>query len=73
MKIACYVDSMVHALGQSDQGLVTFPKAHCLNPEKASHKEIWSLTPPLNQQTKKAQARHPDDRILALFGQWPRV
>lgn len=73
MKIAYYGNAVIHTLGKSDQDVVTFPKAHCLNPEKASHKEIWSLTPPLNKQNKKAQARKPDDKILAPFGQWPRV
>lgn len=67
-----YVDAVIHTLGKSDPGAVTFPKAHCLKPEKASHKEIWSLTPPL-KQNKKAQALNPDDKILAPFGQWPRV
>ena len=50
MKIAYYVDAVIHMLGKSDEGAITFPKAHCLKPEKASHKEIWPLTLTFNKQ-----------------------
>ena len=53
MQIAYYFDAIFHILGNSDQDGVTFPKAHCLKPEKASHKEIWATNPSTRQTNEK--------------------
>lgn len=50
MKIVHYADAIIHTLVKSDEGAVTFPKTHCLKPEKASHEEIWPLALSLNKQ-----------------------
>lgn len=71
MKIAYYVDAIIHTLGKSDQGVVTLPQSPLFEPRE-SEPQIWSLTPALNKQNKNAQTPNPD-KILAPSGQWPRA
>lgn len=40
MQIAYYVNTIIHTLGKSDQGSVTFPKVQFFKLEKARHSEI---------------------------------